>query len=248
MELRGTPGAFANPFVERHQDAEQRHLAPEVSLVHRPPQNRLVHLLQLTQRELLRQELEAGGRVFELVHEPLQRIGEDPLVIERERQMLARRAPHRRPRVGASDERRRFSREQRVVRDGHDAATWITVRVAEGEELLEEDVRHAGLLFELATSGSLERLALANESTRQRPATLEGRNAPPDQQDLQLARAQREDHEIDRDLNIRASRRSHHLNSYGDRYFTTSIACCRAVRTRPMAPALNCRKVGLDAV
>src|SRR5262245_5064503 len=57
------------PLAERLQNLEQGDLPPEVPLVEPPPQDRLVHRLQLPECELLGKELEPDGGVFELVAE-----------------------------------------------------------------------------------------------------------------------------------------------------------------------------------
>ena len=49
--------------------------------------------LQLTQRELLRQELKAHGGVLQLVRQPLERISDDAIVIEGERGVAPCRHP-----------------------------------------------------------------------------------------------------------------------------------------------------------
>ena len=61
-------------------------------------------------------------------------------MIERQRRML-RAGIHRAPRrVRSRHERRAIAGEQRIVGDGDDPAARITVRIAEGIELLEVDV------------------------------------------------------------------------------------------------------------
>src|SRR4029453_16839603 len=63
------PGRFAagGPLLaQRRDDAQQLDLPPEVPLVQVPPEDRLVDRLQLRQRELGGQQLEADRRVLEL--------------------------------------------------------------------------------------------------------------------------------------------------------------------------------------
>src|SRR5207248_5179644 len=47
----GRPAALASPFLDRLQDAEQCQLAAEIALVERSGEDRLVHALQLGERE-----------------------------------------------------------------------------------------------------------------------------------------------------------------------------------------------------
>ena len=62
MQLRRPTGTIPDPLVERFEHAEQRHLPAEVALVELSTENRLVHALQLAERELLGQQLKADGR------------------------------------------------------------------------------------------------------------------------------------------------------------------------------------------
>src|SRR5258706_14464298 len=53
-------------FVERHQQSEAQHFFAEVPLVQSGAQDRLVKMLQVGQRELRRQQLEADGLITHL--------------------------------------------------------------------------------------------------------------------------------------------------------------------------------------
>ena len=61
-----------------------QHLAPEAVLVEGVAQDRLVDEAQVPQRERLRQQLEPDRRVVQLAADPLDRGGEDPVVVEGE--------------------------------------------------------------------------------------------------------------------------------------------------------------------
>src|SRR5690348_15876716 len=56
--------------LRRLHNARDQQLLAEVALVQRAVQNGLVDLLQLAQRELRRQQLEANGRVLQLATQP----------------------------------------------------------------------------------------------------------------------------------------------------------------------------------
>src|SRR5688572_13498597 len=57
----------ASLFTKGLQDSENRHFAPEVSLVQLLPQNCFIDLLQLSERKFFRKQLEPHGRVLEFI-------------------------------------------------------------------------------------------------------------------------------------------------------------------------------------
>src|SRR5207237_512335 len=63
VQLGGAVRPLAARVGHRGQDADLLHLAAEVAAVQRPAQDRLKQRLQLAQRELVRQQLEAQGRL-----------------------------------------------------------------------------------------------------------------------------------------------------------------------------------------
>ena len=74
----------------------------------------------------------------------------------------------------------------------------IAVKVAEREELLQEDFAHAGLFAQLPQGSAFERLIDVDKSARKSPFSLEGRQIPPDEQHLELAFVNPAYHAIDR--------------------------------------------------
>ena len=194
IQLGRAAGTVSNPFVEGLERVELRHLAAEVPLVEAPAEDRLVDALQLAEGELLRQQLKADRRVLQLVREALEGIGEDSLVIERQRRMLPSEHPLCVTRIRACHERRHSAGEQRVVRNRDHPAARIACRIAEGIELLEVDVPDARLLFELAARGIFERFPVANKPSRKRPASFERRHAATDEHHVERGLPKREDH------------------------------------------------------
>src|SRR5262249_36961701 len=79
----GRPGRAA-PFLllERYQNPQQLDLPAEVALVQLAPQNGLVDLLQLSQREAGGQQLEPDGGVFQFVPQPLQGVFQNRRMVE----------------------------------------------------------------------------------------------------------------------------------------------------------------------
>src|SRR5262245_44234770 len=130
MKLRRTCRPLTDPLVERREDVENRHLPAEIPLVEWPSEYSFIHALKMAQREFLRQEVKAGGGVFELVCQPFESVLKNPIVIEREGRMLSRGHPLGCTGIGASPQRAHFPCEQRVVRDRDDATSRIAIRIA----------------------------------------------------------------------------------------------------------------------
>ena len=86
---------------------------------------------------------------------------------------------------------------KRFTRD--DAGARIAARLAEGVQLLEDDAAHAGLLVELAPRGVVERLVDADEAAGQRPAAAVRRIGALDDQGLQHAALDGQQHDVDGD-------------------------------------------------
>src|SRR2546428_2611254 len=75
------------------QESEREDLLPEVPAVQRPPEYRLVHLLQLAQRELAWQERVDQVGVLELGAQPAGRRRDDGGMVVGERRQLAAGPP-----------------------------------------------------------------------------------------------------------------------------------------------------------
>lgn len=91
-----------------------------------------VDALQFRKRELGGQQLKADRRVFELVTQTLQRIGQDAIVIEHERRQRRHGKKARFIGIAARLQRPLIGCDQGEVSDGDDASARIAVRLAEG--------------------------------------------------------------------------------------------------------------------
>src|SRR5262249_28391666 len=128
------------------------------------------------------------------------------------------------------DRRRPIGRDERVVGDRHHPAARIAARITKRVELLQIDVRDPGFLAQLAQRRVIERFAVEHETAGNRPTARVRRNAALDEQHVQAALANGEDHDVDR-----------HPNRHGP-YPTTRCAFCAAARICATAPELNARK------
>src|SRR4051812_12264835 len=81
-ELRGPGRSAAALLRERNDQAGGEQLLAEVALVHFALQHGFVEMLELRERELRRQQLEADRLISHLAAQPLHRGGEDGRVIE----------------------------------------------------------------------------------------------------------------------------------------------------------------------
>ena len=117
-------GAVGNAalFARLGEEAHGQEALPEVPLVERPPEDRLVQRLELRQLEPLGQHLEADRLVADLRAQALERDREDLVVVEREAARVLHGKPARRARVGSRLHAVIREVDQRVVRDRHDAA------------------------------------------------------------------------------------------------------------------------------
>ena len=75
-------------FREGLQYFENRHLAPEIPLVQFFPQDRLVNLLQLSEREFLGEQLETYRRVLQLISQSFNRIVQNCSMVKGERRQF----------------------------------------------------------------------------------------------------------------------------------------------------------------
>src|SRR5688572_16995341 len=132
-------------------------------------------------------------------------------------------------------------RDQRVVRDRDDAAARIAAGVAERVVLLDINLTDAGFFPQLAQRGLLEGFALQDEATRYGPASSVRVDAAPHEQEVEGTVTDREDDDVDRNLNARGPRGGsfHRFPFPGD---TTSRARCSAARTCAVAPDSKRRK------
>lgn len=92
---------------------------------------------------------------------------------------------------------------ERIVGDGDGAPARIAIQCAEGVELLEVHVCHPGLLAERAHCALFQRFIHAQCPTGDRPLTLKRRRLALDEQHLQVVVAQRQDHYVHRDEDLR---------------------------------------------
>ncbi len=76
VELCGSPFAGA-PFWGRFDDSRFQNAASEIALVEMLSQNQLISVLQFTQGEDFRQQLEPDSRIFYFVAQAADRIGQD---------------------------------------------------------------------------------------------------------------------------------------------------------------------------
>src|SRR5260370_27688494 len=88
------------------------------------------------------------------------------------------------------------SGDQSVVGHGDYASAWIAPRFAEGIQLLEIDLAHASLFFQLALCCLLQRLILMDKTAGNRHASFERSHATADQQHLQSRLADRKNHDL----------------------------------------------------
>src|SRR5260370_16827686 len=88
------------------------------------------------------------------------------------------------------------SGDQSVVGHGDYASAWIAPRFAEGIQLLEIDLAHASLFFQLALCCFLQRLILMDKTAGNRHASFERSHATADQQHLQSRLADRKNHHV----------------------------------------------------
>lgn len=182
----------------------------EVARVERDPPDRLVDLSQLGDRERLWAEQRCERGVLELRAGPLETVAEDRRVVERQpallRQHLVDGDPVRGGSVAAGDGVRQVGSDGEVG-DGNDAHPRIALRSTVGSELLEMHgkVAQAGLLSKLTCGSGQEVLVRPDEAARQGPAASVWRDAPPDQQHREPARADRQHDEVNRDRDRRVA-------------------------------------------
>jgi hypothetical protein len=122
----GGTGPSLSPLVEGREDVEQLQLAPEVAFVERAAEDGFVNALQLGERELPWEQLEADRRVLQLVAQALDRIPQDGIVVERERRVALDRAPARRLGIGPGAQRA-VAGDEGVIGDRHDPASRVTI-------------------------------------------------------------------------------------------------------------------------
>src|SRR4051812_7185540 len=194
----GAVGHVLLDFVGFDQQIHREDLLAEIALVDLALEHRLVELLQLGQRELRREQLEADGLVTHLSLQPLQRHTEDFFVIEGEPGGVPDGKPGGLAGVGRRAHAVVGQFHQSIIGDGDDAAARIAVRVAESIELLEKDVADSGLLLQLAQRSVVEALVHAHESAGERPATLERLHAALNQQHFQITLVQSEYYAVHR--------------------------------------------------
>ncbi len=118
--------------------------------------------------------------------------------------------------------------DQRVVGHRDDPLARIAIGLAEGVELLEEDLGgEAGLLFQLAARRFFDALGDADEAAWQRPAALERRQIALHQQDLEAGVVEAEDDAVDGEG--RAGKfvgRAHGSSGEGSRSSGSAHICC----------------------
>src|SRR5690349_5818001 len=100
IEARGAMGDVGLDLVELLEQVHGQDAFSEVSLVELRAEHRLVEGLELRERELRRQELEADRAVADLAAQSFERHRDDAFVIESERRELVDGKPRRVARIG----------------------------------------------------------------------------------------------------------------------------------------------------
>ena len=96
VQPRGAVGDVLLHFVGLDQQIHGEHALAEVALVELALEHELVQVLELREREFLRQQLEADGLIAQLAAQPLERRLQDVRVIEREARHVVHAEPARR--------------------------------------------------------------------------------------------------------------------------------------------------------
>ncbi len=203
---RGRPSARSSPVA---------HAAAEGGFVEGRAADRRVHVLELAEGEVLREQREADIRVVELAAQPLHGERQDVGVVEGEgeggavlRDGRDRAAGLARP---GHDQRRRRQRgaarqglgegrlrQQRQIGDRDDAHPRIPVHGTEGVELLEPRPPDPGLVAQDALRGGVEGFGDAHEPARQGPEARLRLLAPPQQESGEPPRPDPQQDEIHR--------------------------------------------------
>src|SRR5690348_13481017 len=154
------------------KEAEREDLLSEVSPVETPPEDRLVHRLELADGEASGEEPVHEVRVAELRAEPRQRGADDRGVVVRQPRKTGDWPPRRVAGQAAAP-----VRDQRDVRDRDDTPVRIALGAPERVQLLQIYPAYRGLYVEMPPRRRLERLVRAHPPARQgRPS---GKRAVP---------------------------------------------------------------------
>ena len=186
VELGGAVGSFAVGFVEGKEEIEAEDFFAEVALVQVGTEDGFVEGLELAERELGREELEADGFVAEFATQALEGGMKDLSVIKGEGGYLADGEP-----LGIIGVRICLGAMvggfgECVVGHADDAFARIAVHGAEGVELLEEDFFQASFFGKLAAGSGLQGFFHTDKATWQCPMTFEGSDTALDQQHLKF--------------------------------------------------------------
>src|SRR5829696_4323558 len=192
------------PRILHHSRFE--YLAPEVPPVQRDPENRLVDVLQLRQRELLGKQLEAERGVPELALQAPHGIVQDLTVVEGH---PPRQPPHGLPsqipaiilphpvRPDHSHVRHRYELTPRVPpRRRNCSALTDHGRTVERSQLLHPRPLDTRRPLQHLPRQIIHRLSRMPELPRQSPETLVRRVRPPAHQHRELTLNQPENHEV----------------------------------------------------
>src|SRR3954471_15820577 len=154
-------------------DLHAEYLFAEVAFVEFAIEDHFVNVLQLAQRELLRQELETDRLILHLGSHALVRCDEDSLVVECEVGQVVNWEPGRIASISAGVHLMACEIYKCVICDRHDPLTRVAAEVAKRVELLKENILEPALLLQLPAGGGVDRFVDSHESAGKCPAAGE---------------------------------------------------------------------------
>jgi len=173
------------------------HQLPEVAFVHWSPGRQLKSELQPSEGEGGRKEGKKEGRIGpSLVRQTGQGRRQDDVVVEGQVPRSGQGTPGRLGGVRARLEADIFRAEKGEVGYRNDAPAGIAVGLAEVGELQDPARPDPGFLLHFAAGAGVEILIFLEEPAGKRPLPSEGIAIPSDEQDLQGALAETEDHDV----------------------------------------------------
>lgn len=195
-ELCGSADAF-RAVLEGHEETKSEHLLAEVPLVERGAEDDLVEVLQLREGELLGQQFEPDGLIPDLGSKPGVGGGKDARMVEGKWRGGSYREPLCRSGIRSCPDQGVRQLDECEIGDADDPFPRVTVEVAEGEQLFEEDVLEAGFPGQFPSGGVIDRLVDPDEPARQGPSVSEGGLGTSDAEHLEVAFIEAEHHAVD---------------------------------------------------
>src|SRR5215467_5064982 len=185
-------------LIEFSEQVHAEDLLSEIPVVQLAAHHDFIKVLQLSDGEFSRQQLEPYRRVAEFSPQPLEGHLDYSRVIERKTGEALDCKPCCLSGIGPGDDSVAFRGDERIVSHRYYPASRIASRIAKRIELFEEYVVYPGLLLQFPGCRLLERLASPDESARYCPHAGKRLQVTFDEHHLKILclKVQPEDHAI----------------------------------------------------